>query len=184
MKSYTQMKSIQDFNKKSLLGALLAAGMVMGSASVSALTATGTMTVSATLTSSCSVSASALNFGNISALAGTTDIQADTGTTLQIACSTGTTNPAIYSDSSTSPRIMNGSGTANGDTIAFNLSQTSGAAADDLTSASTGEAIGSGWQADGAAHAVTIYGRIPAANYGAKKVGPYSTTIAINVNYS
>ena len=37
MKTYTQMKSIQDFNKKALLGALLAAGMVMGSANVSAV---------------------------------------------------------------------------------------------------------------------------------------------------
>ncbi|MFA5924297.1 MAG: spore coat protein U domain-containing protein [Methylococcaceae bacterium] len=183
MKTYTQMKSIQDFNKKALLGALLAAGMVMGSASVSAATATGTMTVNATLTSSCSVSDSALNFGDISALAGTTDIQANTGTTLQIACSTGTTNPVIYSVRATSPRVLNGSGTAALGTMAFNLSQTSGAAADDLADASTGETI-LNWTANGVAQPVTIYGRIPAANYGAQPVGPYSATIAINVEYS
>jgi spore coat protein U-like protein len=184
MKTYTQMKSFQSFNKKALFGALLAAGMVMGSASVSALKETGTMTVSANLTSSCSVSDSALDFGNILALAGTTDIQADTGTTLKIACSTGTTNPVIYSVPGISPRILNGSGTAAGDTIAFNLSQNPGAASDDLAPTSTGEAIGSGWTANGVAQTVMIYGRIPAANYGAKKGGFYSTTIDINVEYS
>jgi hypothetical protein len=184
MKTYTQMKFIQDFNKKALLGAMLAAGLAMGSAGVSAATATGAMTVSATLASSCSVSASALDFGSISALDVTAGATADTGSTLEIACTTGTTTPVIYSVPGTSPRILTGSGTAVGGTMAFNLSQTSGAAADDLAPTATGETIGSGWTADGAAHAVTIYGLIPTASFAGQPVGPYSATIAINVEYS
>ena len=175
------MKSIQDFNKKALLGALLAAGMVMGSASVSAATATGNMTVTATLTSSCSVSDSALDFGSISALDVTGDVTANTGTTLQIACSTGTATPVIYSVPGTSPRILTG---PVGGSIAFNLSQTSGAASDDLAPTATGEAIGNSWVADGAAHTVIIYGRIPTTSLIGQPVGIYSATIAINIEYS
>lgn len=183
MRTYTQM-TLPGFDKKALLSALLAAGMVMGSTGVSALTASGTMTVSATLTSACSVSDSALDFGNIAALDVTADVTADTGTTLQIACTTGTTNPVIYSVPGTSPRTLTGSGTALGSSMAFNLSQTAGAAADNLPPTSVGETIGSGWTADGSAKAVTIYGRIPTASFVGKLVGPYSTTIVINVEYS
>nr|WP_305906966.1 spore coat protein U domain-containing protein [Methylomarinum sp. Ch1-1]MDP4519681.1 spore coat protein U domain-containing protein [Methylomarinum sp. Ch1-1] len=106
MKSYTQM-TLSGFDKKALLSALLAAGMVMGSTGVSALTATGDMTVSATLTSACSVSASTLDFGSIAALNVTADVTGDTGSTLEIACTTGTTTPVIYS---TSTRTMTDGG--------------------------------------------------------------------------
>ncbi|CAA9892817.1 conserved exported hypothetical protein [Candidatus Methylobacter favarea] len=180
MKTYTPLKSIQNFDKKALLGALLAAGMAMGSAGVCAATATGAMAVDATLTSSCTVSASTLSFGSISALNVTADVTADTGTTLQIACSSGTTTPVIYS-LPTSPRILTRVG---GGTMAFNLSQTAGATADNLAATATGEAIGNGWTADGAAHAVIIYGRIPTASFAGQPVGAYSATIAINVEYS
>lgn len=176
MKSYTQM-TLSGFDKKALLSTMLAAGMVMGSAGVSALTASGTMTVSATLTSSCSVSDSALDFGSIAALDVTADVTGDTGSTLEIACTTGTTTPVIYS---TSTRTMSDGGTGS---LPFFLSQTSGAAADDLPNTSTGETIGSGWTADGSAQAVTIYGRIPTSSFVGQPVGSYSASITISVDY-
>ncbi|WP_349431566.1 spore coat protein U domain-containing protein [Methylomarinum sp. Ch1-1] len=176
MKSYTQM-TLSGFDKKALLSALLAAGMVMGSTGVSALTATGDMTVSATLTSACSVSASTLDFGSIAALNVTADVTGDTGSTLEIACTTGTTTPVIYS---TSTRTMTDGGLGS---LAFFLSQTSGAAADDLPNTSTGEAIGGTWTANGAAQAVTIYGRIPTSSFAGQPVGSYTATITISVDY-
>jgi len=181
MKTNTQMKSIQDFNKNALLGALLAAGMVMGSANVSAATASGNMTVSATLTSGCTVSASTLDFGsNVVALLVTGDVTADTGTTLNIACSNGT-SPVIYT---TTARTLTGSGSAAGGSIAFNLSQTAGAATNTLANTSAGEAItAAGWAEDGAEHVVPIYGRITAANFSTQPIGPYSATISMSVDY-
>ncbi len=181
MKTYTQIKYIQDFNKKALLGALVAAGMALGSTGVFAATGTGDTTVNAAVTSSCSVSASTLDFGSIAALDTTADVTADTGTTLEIACTTGTTSPVIYS--TTTPRTMTetGVGTA---TLPFYLSQTSGAATDNLPSTATGEAIGGSWTANGAAQVVPIYGRIPTASFTGKPVGSYTATIVISVDYS
>jgi hypothetical protein len=176
MKTYTQMKSIQDFNKKALLGALLAAGMVMGSASVSALTATGTMTVSATLTSSCSVSASSLTFASVAALTSSSDVPGDTGSTLQIACTSGVTAPTIWSD--TARTLVNGA-----NNFGFNLSQIAGADSDDLpTTTGAAQAI-TGFTADGTAKTVTIYGKILAANFGGKPAGTYTKDIILSVNY-
>jgi hypothetical protein len=181
MKTYTQMKSILDFNKKALSSALLFSGLVMGSTSVYAATGTGDMTVNAALTSSCSVSASTLDFGSIAALDVTADVTADTGTTLEIACTSGTTTPVIYS--TTTPRTMveTGAGTA---TLPFYLSQTADAATDALPATATGETIGGTWTADGSAQVVPIYGRIPTASFNGKPVGSYTATIVISVDYS
>ena len=171
MKPNKQIESFLVIGKK-LLVALLAAGMAVGSANVSALTAQGTMTVTATLTRACSVSASTLAFGSIA-------VTGDTASTLEIACTNGTTAPVIYS---TTTRTMTDGGTG---TLPFFLSQTSGAAADDdLANTSTGETIGSGWTADGTAHVVTIYGRIPTSSFLGQPVGSYSATIVISVDYS
>jgi spore coat protein U-like protein len=62
VKTYIQMKSIQDFNKKALLGALLAAGMVMGSGSAGAATAPGTLTVTANVVAACTIGNATLDF--------------------------------------------------------------------------------------------------------------------------
>ncbi len=184
MKTNTQTRTLPGFDKKVLLAAMLAAGLGMVSTGASAADANGTMTVDAVLTSSCSVSDSALDFGSISALDVTANVTADTGSTLQVACSTGTTTPEIYSIPGTSPRILNGSGTADGGSMAFNLSQTSGAPTDALpATAALAEAM-AGFTANGAAQTVVIYGMIPTASFLAKPVGPYSATISINVDYS
>lgn len=63
MKTHTQIKSMPGFNKKVLLGALLAAGMVMGAGGTQAATTTSNLTVTATLTSTCLLTAGTLAFG-------------------------------------------------------------------------------------------------------------------------
>jgi len=172
------MKASKIFNKKTRLVALVAALGTISSASVFAATESGTMTVSATLVGGCTVSDATLAFGDISALLTSADATGDTAGSLSIACSSGTT-PVIYT---TSPRTLTGSGTALGNSMAFNLSQTAGAATDNLPAIATGEAI-TGFTANGDAQVVPIYGRVLAANFGDKLVGPYSATITISVDY-
>lgn len=175
MKKHTQIPSL-DFHNKSLGRALVVFGMVMGSANIAvAATATGTMTVNATLTSGCTVSASTLNFASAVALTSSPDVTADTGTSLKVACTAGTT-PQIWSDT---PRALS-DGT---NTFAFNLSQTSGAAADDLPTTSLAAETISGFTADGAEHTVTIYGKILASNFGSKPAGSYTKAVTLSVNY-
>lgn len=88
-------------------------------------------------------------------------------------------NPLIYA---TGTRTMTRVG---GGSLPFNLSQTSLAPTDALPStAGTGEVIGSSWTADGAPHAVTIFGRIPATSFSGQPVGTYSATIVISIDYS
>jgi hypothetical protein len=176
MKTYTQTKSGQGFDKNALLGALLLAGMVVvGSTNVSAGTGTGTMTVNATLTDSCTVSASTLTFASVAALASSSAVTGDTGSSLQIACTTGT-SPTIWSDSVRT--LVNG-----GNNFAFNLSQTSGAAADNLPVVTgSAEAI-TGFTADGDTHTVMIYGKILPANFGSKPAGAYTRAVTLSVNY-
>ena len=180
MKTYTKIKYIQDFNKKSLLGALLAVGMAMGSTSVYAVTATGNSTVTATVTNSCSVSASTLDFGSIAALNTTADVIGDTAGSLTVACTTGTTTPKIYS---TTARTMSDGATAPS-TLAFNLSQTAGASTNDLPATALAAVAMAGYTADGSAIVVPIYGRIPTASFAGKPVGSYTATIVISVDYS
>lgn len=171
------MKASKIFNKKSRLVALVAALGVMSSASAFAATESGAMTTSATLVSGCTVSAATLDFGaSIIALLSQGDVTADTGTTLQVACSTGT-SPKIYS---TTARTLADAST---NTIAFHLSQTAGAATDDLPNTAVGAEVISGYTANGAEQAVMIYGRIPVANYGAQPAGAYTATITMNVDY-
>ena len=85
MKTYTQMKSIQDFNKKALLGALLAAGMVMGSGSAGAATETGTLTVTANVVAACTIGDATLAFGPYDPNGAAVDAQ----TTVAVNCTNG-----------------------------------------------------------------------------------------------
>lgn len=168
MKMYTSMK----FNNKILLGALL---IIANHSGVYAATATGTMTVTATLTSACSVSASSMTFPAVAALSSSSDQTTDTGGTLQIACTAGAT-PTIWSD--TTRTVTDGT-----NTFAFNLSQTAGAASDDLpTTTGAAEAI-AGFTADGTEKTVIIYGKILAANFASKPAGTYTRDVILSINY-
>lgn len=180
MKTYTKIKYIQNFNKKSLLGALVAAGLTMASTGVYAATSSGNSTVTATVTNTCSVSASTLSFGSIAALNTTADVTGDTAGSLSVACTTGTTTPKIYS--TTARTMSNGATTPS--TLAFNLSQTAGAATNDLPATAIAAVAMTGYTANGAAIVVPIYGRIPSASFAGKPAGSYTATIVISVDYS
>jgi spore coat protein U-like protein len=158
------------------LTALLAAGLVFGASGMAmATTGQGTMVVTASLANSCSVSAATMGFGSFAALLATGARTADTGESLSIACTTGT-SPKIWSD--TARTLSNGT-----DSFAFNLSQSSGAAADNLPLlSSSAEAIPS-FTADGSSKLVTLYGMIPAANFSNKPVGVYTANIQVKVDY-
>src|SRR5512133_165663 len=105
--------------------AVMAAGLVFGASGMAmAATGEGTMAVSANLANACSVSASTMGFGSFPALLATGARTATTTGTLSVACTTGTA-PKIWSD--TARTLSDGT-----NSFAFNLSQSSGAAADDL----------------------------------------------------
>jgi spore coat protein U-like protein len=158
-----------------LLSAAVAAIALSGVAD--AATQTGNMTVSAVLTSACSVSADpAISFASFTTLAGV-DQTANSGTSLQVACSAGLT-PVMYV---TGSRTMVDTGGIN--PIAFNLSLTAGAAADDLAIA-IGPATSFGLTQDGAAHAVVLYARAPLANFASKVAGTYATAAPLVVTVS
>ena len=164
--------------KKQKIGLLAAAvGSLALCGVAGAGTQTGNLTVSAVLASACSVStAPAINFASFSTLAGT-DQMADSGTSLQVACSAGLT-PVLFASGT---RTMVDSGGLN--PIAFNLSLTAGAIANDLAIA-IGPATSFGLTQDGALHAVVVYARVPLANYAAKAAGIYSTAAPLVVTVS
>jgi len=164
--------------KKQKIGLLAAAvGSLALSGVAGAGTQTGNLTVSAVLASACSVStAPAISFASFSTLAGT-DQTADTGTSLQVACSAGLT-PVLFASGT---RTMVDGGGLN--PIAFNLSLTAGAIANDLAIA-IGPAASFGLTQDGAPHAVVLYARVPLANYAAKAAGIYSTAAPLVVTVS
>jgi hypothetical protein len=161
---------------KKILLVLAVLGLILGMRGIAmaAGTATGNMDVSATLTDSCTVSASTMAFGSIEALASTAAVTA-TSANLQVACTAGT-SPKIWSDSTRT--LVNG-----GNNFAFNLSQTSGAVADDLpTTTVAAEAI-IGYTATGSLITVPLYGKILPANFGSKPAGSYLRTITVSVDY-
>jgi spore coat protein U-like protein len=133
------------------------------------------MTTTATLEDSCTVSAATMTFPGFAALSSTADQTADTAGSLLVACTTGIA-PTVWSDTA---RTL----TSGVNTVAFNLSQTSGAAADDLPTASLSAEPITGYTATGAPIAVPLYGKILATNFGGKPAGAYTANITVSVNY-
>ena len=155
----------------------LLAGAIALSGAAGAATQVGNLTVSATMISACSVSAApTISFASFSTLAGA-DQTADPGTSLQVACSAGLT-PVMFVSGT---RAMVDAGGLN--PIAFNLSLTSGASANDLAIA-IGPATTFGLTQDGAQHPVVLYARVPLANFAAKAAGAYATAIPLVVTVS
>jgi hypothetical protein len=162
---------------KKTLSVLAAFGFVLGMSgmAMAAGTASGTMAASATLTNSCTVSAATMTFPSSAALLSTADQTTSTDGSLLVACTTGTT-PSIWSDTA---RTLTG----DGGSFAFNLSQTSGAAADDLPIVTVSAAAIAGYTSNGDEIAVPLYGKILAANFGNKAAGTYTANILVSVNY-
>jgi spore coat protein U-like protein len=153
----------------------LALASAFAASSAMAAEAQSTMTVSAQLVTACEVTAtSAIDFGPITALLSTGDQTANSGSTFQVACSQDAV-PTIYASGA---RVMS-NGT---DSLPFNLSLVSGAAANDLPSTS-GSAAALTVTQDGDFHDVTLYARTLAANFAALTSGSYTTNVTVAVVY-
>lgn len=162
-------------NKKSV--SLLALALAAAFSANAALAAedTSTLSVSAELTTACEVSAaSTIDFGSFAALLSTGDKTANSGSTFQVACSASAA-PTIYV--SGTREMINGA-----NALPFNLSLTSGAAADDL-SGDSGAADSLTVTQDGAMHDVVIYGRVAATDFQALPSGAYTTDVTVHVVY-
>jgi spore coat protein U-like protein len=157
--------------KVSLVAAALASFAMCGT--VAAAQSDSVLTVDATLTSACAVSAAAaISFGSFSTLA-TVDQTADSGSTFTVACSVDM-EPAIFVTGTRT--IINGA-----NTMPFNLSLTSGAAADDLPATLALASVLPLVQ-DGTAKVVPLYARLAKANFGSLPAGAYTNGSAVTVS--
>ena len=155
-----------------LCAILLASFFATGRAQ--AATSTSTIAVSATVPALCSVTASALAFGSYTAsvtdATASVSVTCTNGTTYTIALDAGTGAGAT-----TSARLMSGPA---GATLAYNLYR------DAARSLPWGNTIGTDVQSgtgNGTAQALTVYGRIPAAQY--PTAGTYTDTVTVTVTY-
>jgi spore coat protein U-like protein len=157
--------------KLSLLAAA-AAAMTMSGVAGAAGTATGTLTVNATMTSACTVSeAPTISFVFGAQDAGAT---ANSASTFQVACSSDLT-PTIYASGT---RAMTNGANA----MPFNLSLTTGAAADDLPTTSPGSALT--MVQDGTLKDVPLYASVAASTFRGLEGGSYTVTgISVIVSY-
>jgi spore coat protein U-like protein len=164
------------FDSKSLVRALVVAGLVStAGVAMAAGSTSSTVTVDATLVSACEVSpTAAIHFGDITTLASSGDKTANSGSTFQVACSSDVA-PLI---STTASRIMLFGAVP----LPFNLSLTSGAAADDFPPTATGLSM----TKDGTLKTVTLYGKVLAANFtgaNAKIAGAYTVDLTVALAY-
>lgn len=131
---------------------------------------------SGALAQSCTVASGAtLAFSGIVALASTGNQTTDTGQSLQVACDSSVTGTLrLYSGT---PRVM-----SNGaHSLPFNLSLTSGAAGNDLSTISPGTPFNI--TRDGQLQTVTLYAKIFAQDFKALPAGLYSASITLTVEY-
>ena len=163
------------FIKKSvgLVAAAVASMAICGAAA--AAQSDSTLTVSATLQSACAVSSTAtIDFGSFSTLA-TVDQTANSGSTFTVACSVDMT-PTIFASGDREMTYLT-------NTLPFNLSLTSGAAADDLP-ATSGTAEALTLTKDGTAKVVPLYARVAKADFNGLPAGAYTTSgVTVSVVY-
>lgn len=187
MKTYTQMKSIQDFNKKALLGALLAAGLAMGSGSAAA--ATATFGVTATVEQTCVVGNGAtMAFGTLALLNvdGTvvTTGNDDATTTFPVACTAGATGVTFAFDGTAAAGFALKSTATPADTIVYTLASDSGYTVPIVKATAQTSANFAGFLANGTNRTLTVYGRIALASAVTAPVhADYADTVTITVTY-
>jgi len=176
MKTYTQTKSVQSFNKKALLGALLAAGMVMGSGSAGAATELGTLTVTATVAAACTIGDATLAFATYDPDGAAKDAQVD----VAVNCTNGTAFN-IYSSTALASRTMT-TGLASADeTLTYRLFGTDAertAGTDLPVAVGAGDLGGTG---TGSSVNIPIFGRITAAQN--VFAGSYSGTANLTIDF-
>ena len=167
------MVTIQDFNKKTLLGKLLVAWMVMGSASVSAGIATQNLSVSATVSASCVFGAAeTLSFGILSITDLTAGKIETTPASIKITCSNTGTAAKLYA---AARRRMAGSP---GGTLRYDVYT------DAARTTALGSTVGTGANviANGTQQTITLYGKT-AANQAAKPAGFYIQNLLVTVAF-
>ncbi len=161
------------FNKKVLLGALLAAGMVIGASGTQAATTTSTLTVTATLLSTCILTGGALVFPAYSGN------QVDAASNTSITCTNGTTwsLAAATRDNAATGWQLETTG------VFYDLYTTTGRTIQ-LSDGTTGTPItGTGTGALDATGAI-IYGRIAAnQNFTIANAGLRTDTVVLTVTY-
>jgi len=162
-------------SRKTVLLTLFAAvvALVLVPASAFAATATTSFNVNATVQATCLVNATSLNFGTYSG------VQLDGTSTINVTC-TNTTPYTVGLDAGTftgatvTTRRMTGPAAA---PLSYALYSDSG------RTTNWGNSTGS-WVSgtgNGSAQGITVYGRIPAAQYATP--GSYADTIAVTVTY-
>lgn len=166
--------------------ALLLAILGASAAHAAGATDSADLTVNATVLNACAISTGTLNFGSnlklavnagLGTLGTTSDVTADTGSTVKVVCTSGASATVTAGDGANPAdgvRQM-ASGT---DRLAYDLYTTSGRT-ELLTGATSIPYTGSG-----AEESVTVYGKIAGATLAAAKAGTYSDTVSLTINYT
>jgi spore coat protein U-like protein len=125
---------------------------------------------------SCTVgTGGALAFGSVVALASTTNQTTDSGQSFKVKCDSGVAGTLrLYS---ATPRVMQN----NASSLPFNLSLNSGAANDDLPTASLGAPFDI--TRNGTDQAVILYAKIFTQNFKSLPSGLYLAAIVLTVEY-
>jgi spore coat protein U domain-containing protein, fimbrial subunit CupE1/2/3/6 len=158
----------------SLTVALLLAGLC---GPVLAGQATTSFAVSATVQSSCAVSAGTLAFGNYAAATATPN---DVSSTISVTCTSGLPY-TVALDGGTTTATVNARAMTDGAShnLTYALYTTSGRTTLFGDGTSSTQTIGG--TGSGAAQSVTVFGRIPVAQY--VTAGSYTDSVGVTVNY-
>lgn len=142
--------------------------------SAHAATATATFAVTATVQATCQISATPMAFGTY------TGVQADTTSTISVTCTTSTPytiglNAGLATGATVTTRKMVGPLAA---TLAYSLASDAPRAVNWGMTVPTDTVAGTG---NGSAQALTVYGRIAAAQFVAP--GAYADTVTATITY-
>lgn len=142
-----------------------------------AATSTANLTVSATVLGICTASAALLDFGNYSPADAS---PLDQSTSVSVTCSNGVTyTVSLNAGSGTGATVAARTMTSGANSLAYGLYTTAGRTTtlgDGTLSTATLSGTG-----NGAAQPITVYGRIPIAQYAPP--GSYSDTVTVTLTY-
>ncbi|HEY0300662.1 MAG TPA: spore coat U domain-containing protein [Rhizomicrobium sp.] len=153
------------------------AALLSAQQAASAGQATTSFGVSATVQSSCSVSAGALAFGAYTAASGTPN---DVNSTVSVTCTSGLAY-TVALDGGTTTSTVNARAMSDGATHTLNYALYTATGRTTLFGDGTLTTLTVAGTGNGAAQPVTVYGRIPVAQY--VTAGSYTDTVGVAVNY-
>ena len=163
--------------KKQVFNILAALSLMGLAAPALAGQATASFSVSATVQSSCAVSAGNLAFGNYSAATASPN---DVTSTISVTC-TGGLPYTVALDGGTTTATVNARAMTDGNShnLTYALYTTSGRSTIFGDGTSSTQTLGG--TGNGAAQSVTVFGRIPMAQY--VTAGNYTDSVGVTVNY-